>query len=157
LYGETLVQSWQQQLTHYPDKLAHKVIQENITKLHLLPQMELAFKRKHWHKFYEAALKLYELILNIVYTLNHQFNPGDVDNFAIYGASLAIKPEKLEEQLEQRFNSSPADMLKDSENLVKETLALIEVHMTTVDLWAAHYLLRQRRQAFNHSIINNDH
>jgi predicted nucleotidyltransferase len=156
LYGETVAQSWQQQLECYPDELAHKVVWQHLTKLWLLPTMELAFKRKHWHKFYEATLKLYDHILNIIYALNHQFNPGELDSFGLYSASFTIKPDNLDERLEQTFNLSPIDILTDSERLVKETLALIETHMPTVDLWVAHYLLKQRRQQFSQSILDNN-
>lgn len=156
LYGETIAQAWQQQLAHYPDELAHKVIWHNLTKLWLLSAMELAFNRKHWHTFYGSMIKLHNHILNIIFALNHQLSPGELNRFGLYSVSLTLKPANLEERLEQTFSLSSLDILTDSERLVKETLALIENHMPAVDLAVAHYLLKERRREFTQAIFDNN-
>lgn len=152
LYGEDHITKWQERLTHYPDELAHNIIERHLFDIWAISHIDLALKRGHLHSYFEGVLKLRTLIMGILFALNHKFDPYDYDRPERYIDDLAIKPDNLIVRIDSLFTPSQ-DAVNEAINLAQEIYALVKDLIPDSSLSYIRERLNTRRAGFDESPI----
>lgn len=150
VFGDAYLQRWKARIAAYPEGLARAMV---VKHLQFFPywsvQAQIAARDAtlwHYQILTEAAYNLLAVLagLNRVYFTTFQFKK--MNRFL---RQLRIAPPLLGERLEQLFRLEPGAAAELLEQLVSETVTLVEREMPDVDTLAAKKRLGHRRVAWH--------
>ena len=147
LFGEPWIQKWKATARDYPDALARAMVEKHLQFFPLwgLEGRMATRDATLWmqQSLIESAQNLLGILagLNRVYYSTFQFK-----RMREFIAGLRIAPEGLAARLEALCHAAPAAAATDLEALVRETLALVDLHMPGVDTTRASRRLGWRQQ-----------
>jgi len=145
LYGEPVIRDLQAGLAPYPTGLADAMVREN-----------MMFGPHWWLRMLahrNALLNLYDIyvvaerqILSIVMGLNGVYDPGTkwLDRLV---AEFTVAPEDLAARCRRILRAEPENGVDALEELIAETLSLVDVHMPHIDTAAAWKRFRFQRES----------
>jgi len=133
LYGEALLAQWQARAQQYPDRLAIKMIQENLwCGPWFIPQAYV--ERDDLLVLYQHVIWMQQSILKILAGLNHCYYPSAEHKWMdALITRFRLVPFNLAARLKQVFREPPAEGMRQMLELVHETVALVEQHCPEVD------------------------
>lgn len=147
LSGEEWIARWKAQAAHFPAELGVKMV-EHYLKFTPLWGLEAQFATRdapiwYYQALSEAAFNLVGVLagLNGVYFTTFQFKR--VERFL---TGLRLTPANLYVRLTGLFKAPPSEGLPALEQLVAETITLVEQHMPQIDTSAAKRRLGWRAQ-----------
>jgi hypothetical protein len=127
LRSSGLLAHWQQRLTHYPDRLQARLIEE-ASELwnfpHLLASWWVLPQRDERLRLHAILVRELHNALRILFALNRQWEP-EWKWIAPLTSRLALQPDQLAERINEVFSSPPAEALRRCLQLIYETLLLV--------------------------------
>ena len=145
LHGETLVREWQQRASAYPDPLSVAVVKHYLRFMPLWYLHERVARRDETifahQMLVEGALNL----LGVLAGLNRlYFYPGQFKRMRRFVAQMRLTPDHLPDRLDALFATPRPDAYFLFEDLVRDTLDLVEAHLPEVDTAHARRFLGRR-------------
>lgn len=134
LYGAAYIERWKGRISAYPDALADKMVSHH---LQFFPVwgLEHHFRTRDASLWYHQILvetghKLMAVLagLNRLYFTTFQFK-----RMRSFIEEMTLKPDNLTARLEGLFSRDIGEALPEVEQLVAETIALVEHHMPHID------------------------
>lgn len=119
--------NWQQRLAHYPDALQARLIEEASllwTFPHLLISWWTLPQRDEWLRLHAILVRELHNALRVLFAINRQWEP-EWKWIAQMTRSLALKPDRLAERINEVFASPPEQSLHLCLQLIYETLLLV--------------------------------
>jgi hypothetical protein len=132
-YGEELVHSWQNKISHYPDDLVIKIIQEN---LWFGPWFcpEAYISRDDRLVLHQHFLWIEQGMLKVLAALNHIYFPSSeykwVDGLI---EKMKIVPQHFSSRLKEILQSEPQQAWQHLRQLIDETITLVETYQPEVN------------------------
>nr|AIA11288.1 Unknown Function [uncultured bacterium] len=133
LTGNALLQTWQARATIYPDRLAIKMVQENLwCGPWFVPQAyverdDLVVLYQHFIWMQQSILKILAGLNRVYYrSVEYKWMDGVIDRFT-------FAPPELSVRMKQVFREDPATGVRHMLELVRETIALVEHHLPDVN------------------------
>jgi len=132
LYGNALLAQWQARAKQYPDRLAIKMIQENLwCGPWFIPQAYV--ERDDQLVLYQHVVWMQQSILKILAGLNRCYYPSAEHKWIdALIARFRLVPTNLAARLKQVFHEPPVEGMRQMLELVHETVALVEQHCPEV-------------------------
>lgn len=134
LYGEALIRDWQAQLANYPDTLAQAMVKHHLTIFPLWGIQDRMTTRDAtiWH--YQLLVEGAYNILGILAGLNHlYYSSFQFKRMHHFIVQMNIAPAALAHRLEIIFHTDATTAAIQLEELISETVALVEQHMPAID------------------------
>ncbi|MEG3846015.1 hypothetical protein QT971_03200 [Microcoleus sp. herbarium19] len=147
LYGEALIQQWKAKVANYPDRLSQTMVEKYLKFFPVWGMQEKLARRDTtlWH--YQIMVEAVQNLLGVLSGLNRlyysTFQFKRTSRFIEY---MEIAPENLADRLESLFHDEPQIAVYQLEELVRETVDLVEIHMPQVDTSKAKRKLGWRQQ-----------
>jgi predicted nucleotidyltransferase len=147
LYGEALIQQWKAKVANYPDRLSQTMVEKYLKFFPVWGMQEKLARRDTtlWH--YQIMVEAVQNLLGVLSGLNRlyysTFQFKRTSRFIEY---IEIAPENLTDRLESLFHDEPQIAVYQLEELVRETVELVEIHMPQVDTSKAKRKLGWRQQ-----------
>ena len=142
LHGTALVRTWQARAAVYPNDLARAMVSQHLTFNGTWTMREMLAARDDLLLLYDLYCQTERQIVSILLGLNRLYLPHPKSKWLEHiVADMQIAPADLTLRLKQVFRLPPRSGIRLLQELVEETLDLIEVHMQEIDTTAA------RRQA----------
>lgn len=128
LYSTGFLNRWQQELTHYPDTLPHKIISD-VAELWRFPNVVNALwavaQRGENLALAERLVRDFHNMLRLLFALNRQWEP-DWKWVKQTSKNLHIKPKHLSERINRTFLlPTPTQRVTACQQLVYESLQLV--------------------------------
>lgn len=148
LHGAELVQAWQAKAAHYPPSLAHHMI-----TTHLDPsafsgwyKRDMLVARGDWLLLYDVLCRMEKNVLGALHGLNRIYlaNPS-FKWLEGMTEQMPLQPPQLATRLKRVFAVKPAKAVETMENVLSETVALIEANVQGIDLTAVKAALVHKR------------
>lgn len=147
LHGEELISSWQNRLADYPDALAQAMVNHYLNFFPLWGLQQRFASRDTTIWFYQQLVESAHHLLGILAGLNRRYySPFQFKRTGRFIAHLDLAPPNLAERLEATFHLDPATSASLLEELVSETVALVEQQMPQIDTARARQWLGWRQQ-----------
>ncbi len=149
LFGEALIRDWQARLAHYPDALAQAMVKHYLTIFPLWGIQDRMTTRDAtiWH--YQLLVEGAYNILSIFAGLNHlYYSSFQFKRMHHFIAQMNIAPPALANRLEAIFHSDTMTAAAQLEQLISETVALVEQHMPEVDTTTIKKRIGWRQQSW---------
>ncbi len=134
LYGERQCEAWRRRVAVYPEPLARKMVEEHLAIEPLYVPGIDGCREGDLLGLYEALCRVQRGVLGILLGLNRQYAPPIYKRSRRLLGSMAIKPERAAERLEETFALDAATALGHLRALVHETFDLVETHMPELDV-----------------------
>jgi len=133
LYGGALLAQWQARAKEYPDRLAIKMIQENLwCGPWFIPRAYV--ERDDQLVLYQHVIWMQQSILKMLAGLNRCYYPSAEHKWMdALIARFRLAPSNLAARLKQVFREPPAAGMRQMLELVHETVALVAQHCPEVD------------------------
>jgi hypothetical protein len=142
LHGSALVEAWQARTAHYPAELARATVKRNLQFNGYWSIREVLVERDDLLLLYDLYCQVERQLLGILFGLNRLYlhNPGGkwLDRLV---QEMEIIPPGLVVRLKQVFRLAPRSGVRLLQELIDETLSLVETHMPEVDTREARQLL----------------
>jgi hypothetical protein len=140
LYGEDLIEHWQNQLSPYPEELAVAMVQKHL-KFRPFDGQHILTERLEIPMLYENRCMIVRWLLNLLFGLNRIYHPG-FKWTRYWVGEMSIKPARFFNRLERVFQADAASGTLELRQLIEETFELVERTLPQVDL-------NQQRETFN--------
>ena len=149
LYGDPLIREWQASITNYPEPLAEAMVKHYLNIFPVWGIQERMESR-------DAIIWLYQLlvegsynILGMLAGLNHlYYSTFQFKRMHRFIDHMGIAPTNLANRIEALFATDPAVAATQLEDLVRETIELVERHMPEIDTSAVKKRIGWRQQAW---------
>jgi hypothetical protein len=150
LHGEELVGKWRQRAQEYPDVLAEKMVSEQLLGIVVgfLDQNRSA-SSQDWCPVQEVFLDIRRRLFLSLLGLNRVWAYTDNPNFKglkEFCEQLGLLPYGFADRLGQLQQGSAFTTFRDSIDLIEEVIALIEVHLPSLDLSGERKMLEEVRR-----------
>lgn len=146
LHGAALIEQWRAQAAAYPDHLRRAVVSQYLQFDGAWYAREMLAERDDLVFLYDIYCQVEKHILGALAGLNRVYLPHPrgkwMDRLI---ADLPIAPQGLALRLKQVFRMAPRSGVRLLNELIEETLALVEAHMPDIDTAEARQVARQRR------------
>lgn len=147
LYGKPLMDKWKAQIAAYPDALAEAMVKHNLRFFPVWGLIPHFTTRDATLWYYEILVESAQRIVGILAGLNKlYFTTFQFKRTGRFIGQMAIKPDNLYERLESVFESELETAVITLEQLVAETITLVESHMPQIDTTAAKARIGWRQQ-----------
>lgn len=137
LYGEELIREWQARTEEYPDELACRFLDEYLPHFHLR-QLHFAARRNNPAAFCNILSNIQSSLFIVLLALNGSYFPTYKWMFKRLH-ELPAKPENLEWRLREMYKESPAKAAARLQEVLEETLELVEAKYPGVNTEFARY------------------
>lgn len=135
LYGEELVREWQGRASEYPEKLARRFLDEYLPHFRLR-QLQFAARRNNPAAFYNILSNIQSSLFIVLLALNGSYFPTYKWMFKRLH-ELPAKPENLEWRLREMYREPPAKAAGRMQEVLEETLELVEAQYPDLDTESA--------------------
>lgn len=144
LFGESYLAAWQEKIRAYPDRLAEAMVKKHLAFFPVWG-LEPHFRTR------DATIWLHQLLVEATHNLmgvlaglnRLYFTTFQFKRMGYFVDQMAIKPADLPARIELIFAADLHSAVTTLEDLVAETVALVDFHMPAVDTAAA-----RRRQGW---------
>jgi len=143
-YGEKYVNRWKKMFAKYPKKLSDLIIKENL-RFHSQWVLEkMGLERNESIFVTETILKSLDNVVKVLCGLNKEYHPGKLKGMNYTIERLKIKPANLKYCIESIFKIEQEKAVKHINNLVSETILLVEKNRPDIDTSRAKWLFNWR-------------
>jgi predicted nucleotidyltransferase len=150
LYGELLIRQWQAKLAAYPDALAQAMVRHHLAFFPLWGIQERMAVRDATIWMYQLLAETANNLLGVLAGLNRRyFSSFQFKRTQRFIAQLELVPPRLADRLEAAFHADLAVAVQIIEELVRETIALVEHHMPQIDTARIRQQLDWRQQPWS--------
>ncbi len=147
LYGEKLIQEWQAKIANYPDAMAQAMVEQYLKFFPLWGLQKHLAERDATLFYYQILVESAQNLLGVLSGLNRlYYSTFQFKRMGYFVKQMSIAPTNLTERLESLFCAEPHVAASQIEQLVQETLALVETYMPQVDTSSVRRRLRWRQQ-----------
>lgn len=147
LYGEKLIQQWKTRVANYPEALAQAMVEEYLKFFPLWGYQKHLAKRDATLFYHQILLESAQNLLGVLSGLNRlYYSTFQFKRMGLFIEKMTIAPTNLKSRLESLFHIEPQAAANQLEELVQETLELVETHMAQVDTSSARRRLGWRQQ-----------
>ncbi|MBN1877959.1 MAG: DUF4037 domain-containing protein [Anaerolineae bacterium] len=143
LYGHEIVEKWKDQAQAYPESLAQQMIQEHISSFRIAELFILA-SRDNPTAFYRQLSHLHQEVFLVLLALNRRYFPTFKWLFRVLD-TMTVKPKNIDQRLRQAFKVPYSEAIADTQHLLEETLALVELQFPYLDTAQVHRQLKYTR------------
>lgn len=147
LHGEALIQGWKERAAAYPEPLAEAMVRHHLSffPLWFLEERFASRDAVLWH--YQAMVESAQNILGVLAGLNRLYYATfQFKRMGRFVGQMRFAPPRIAERLEELFADDRRSGIRVLEELVAETVALVEQHMPQVATSAARQRLGQRQE-----------
>jgi hypothetical protein len=137
LYGQALVESWQAKIAHYPPELAEAVIRQNLCFNGAWSNRRALVERDDLLLLYNLYCEIEQQIMTLLFGLNRVYMPHPQGKWLEQlVAELKVTPPALTLRLKQVFRLAPNSGVRLLQEILEETLELVEIHRPEIDVAA---------------------
>lgn len=134
LFGADVIARWKRQAADYPDALAEAMVKRYLAFFPAWGLQPYFETRDATVWYYQIMVEAAHNLLGLLAGLNRvYFTPFQFKRAARFAAELPLAPPDFAKRLDTLFTLPPADALPALEQLVDETLTLVETHMPHID------------------------
>ncbi len=134
LYGETLIQQWKAKVANYPDGLAQTMVEHYLKFFPIWGMQEKLARRDTTLWYYQILVEEAQNLLGVLSGLNRlYYSTFQFKRMGKFIEQMSIAPTNLTSRLESLFRAEPHVAANQIEQLVQETLDLVDTHMPQVD------------------------
>ncbi|HEY9711629.1 MAG TPA: hypothetical protein V6D48_25700 [Oculatellaceae cyanobacterium] len=134
LYGETLIQQWKAKVANYPDRLAQTMVEHYLKFFPIWGMQEKLARRDTTLWYYQILVEEAQNLLGVLSGLNRlYYSTFQFKRMGKFIEQMSIAPTNLTSRLESLFRAEPYVAANQIEQLVQETLALVDTYMPQVD------------------------
>jgi hypothetical protein len=149
LYGEPLVQQWRARIAAYPDTLAQAMVTHYLAFFPLWGIQERIAGRDATIWLYQILVETAHHLLGVLSGLNRcYYSSFQFKRMQRFIAQLEIAPTNFSSRLEAIFHTDAASAAVQVQELVRETVTLVEQHMPQIDTTHVRQGLDWRQQAW---------
>jgi hypothetical protein len=149
LYGDESIARWQAQIRAYPDALAEAMVKKYLAFFPVWGLDHHFATRDATLWYYQIMVEAAQNLVGVLAGLNRlYFTTFQFKRTGRFVNAMTIAPDNLAARLELLFQTDRWQALAELERLVAETVALVEVHMPTVDTTPAKRRLGWRQTAW---------
>jgi hypothetical protein len=147
LYGETLIQRWKAKVANYPDGLAQRMVEHYLKFFAIWGMQEKLARRDTTLWYYQILVEEAQNLLGVLSGLNRlYFSTFQFKRMGKFIEQMSIAPTNLTFRLESLFPAEPHVAAHQIEQLVQETLDLVDTYMPQVDTSSVRRKLGWRQQ-----------
>lgn len=152
LYGEMLIRQWKAKVANYPDGLAQRMVEHYLKFFAIWGMLERLARRDTTIWYYQIMVESAQNLLGVLSGLNHlYYSPLQFKRMSQLIEQMEIVPANLASRLEDLFQDEAPVAVHQLEALVRETVALVEIHMPQVNTSSAKQRLGWRQQPWEFS------
>lgn len=149
LHGEPLVRQWQARLAEYPEALAQAMVEHHLAVFPLWGLQDYLATRDATIWVYEVLVETAHHLLGVLAGLNRQYYSSfQFKRLHHFVSRLTITPLHFADRLEALFRADNVSAATHLEELVRETVRLVDEHMPQVDTNHVRAQLDWRHQAW---------
>ncbi len=149
LYGEPLIRQWQSRLANYPDALAEAMVKHFLTFFPVWGIQHYFTARDALWWLHQILVESEEHILGVLSGLNHlYFSSFQFKRMHRFIQHMHTAPANLAARLDALLYAEPTAAIPQLQELVRETVALVEQHMPQIDTTAVRKSLEFQHQAW---------
>lgn len=137
LYGQEIIQDWQQQLANLPASFFEELVQKYLRFPPAAVLQNMGVDREDYGFVYELLLEALGNMLNVLCGLNGVIPPGKVKGIQARLDKMALQPDNLAERVKQLWLLSPQQAVPHFYQIIMELLTLVEYHMPFINTQAA--------------------
>lgn len=147
LHGEEVVGKWREKAQDYPDDLAEKMVSEQLLGIaaHVL-DMDRSANSQDWRSVHEVILGISRRLFLSLLGLNRAWAYTDNPSFKglkEFCEELRLQPHGFANRLGQLTQSNAFTASQDTIALIEEVIALVELHMPSLDVSGEREMLEQ--------------
>ncbi len=147
LYGETLIQQWKARVTNYPDALAQAMVEQYLQFFPLWGSQKHLAERDATLFYYQILVESAQNLLGVLSGLNRlYYSTFQFKRMGYFIEQMSIAPTNLTSRLESLFSAEPDVAANQIEQLVQETLDLVDTYMPQVDTSSVRRRVGWRKQ-----------
>lgn len=133
IYGEAIIQTWQETLTHYPPAYGRALIEKHLHFPPIWVLQKMGADRREIIFLTEELLTISKNIFGILCGLNQLYHPGKVKGLAWTVQKMHIAPPDISRRLPALFQLDPDTAVAQAAHLIAETLTLVDIHQPDID------------------------
>ncbi len=146
LHGADLIERWQTRAVRFPRPLAVALVSQQLARDEAWWASDMWVERGAHLALMNLFVHIQEKLLRILLALNRIYLPDPRFKWASQlMEGMKIKPPDLASRLEQAFQWEPAVGVAEMQQLIHQTLALVKLHLSEVDIAFAERWYCQRR------------
>lgn len=128
--GGELVERWRERAAHYPDVLAHAMLDQHLDQRRFWYAASMLAARDDVLLLHDVLLDAVRKLIWALHGLNRRYTmtPENIKWLDETIASLPIRPYELSSRLKQLLHLPPVEAVAAMGGLIEETLALVEAH-----------------------------
>jgi Nucleotidyltransferase domain len=147
LYGEALIRQCKAKVANYPGRLAQTMVEKYLEFFAVWGMEEKLARRDTTLWYYQIMVKAAQNLLGVLSGLNYlYYSTSQFKRMSRFIEQMEIAPENLAARLEGLFHYEPHIAVHQLEELVMETVELVEIHMPQVNTSSAKRKLGWRQQ-----------
>jgi hypothetical protein len=147
-HGAPLIEAWRVRAASYPPQLAQAMIRQNLQFNGSWANRETLVERDDLLPLYDLYCQMERQILGILFGLNRLYLPHPNGKWLERLArEMTLCPPALVVRLKQVFRLAPRSGARLLQELLDETLSLVETHMPEIDTAEAREALGRPQQA----------
>ncbi|NMG06285.1 hypothetical protein [Brasilonema sp. UFV-L1] len=147
LYNEELIKQWQAKIAHYPDALAQAMVETHLQFFPVWKSQERLLTRDTTVWFHQVLVESVQNILAILAGINKlYYSTFQFKRMGMFIDKMNIVPENLSMRMESLFQSERRIAIRQLEDIIRETLELVNLHMPQVDTSKVQEKLGMRQQ-----------
>ena len=133
LYGETILQSWQDQLAELPPGYARKLVETHLRFYPISVMAKMGVARGDLAFVYETLIEASRNILYVLCGLNNVIPPGKVKGLNRSLEKMAIAPANIIERMDAIWTLSPVEITAAHYAIIGELIDLVAMYMPEID------------------------
>lgn len=135
IYGEPLVRHWQERISVYPEQLASKMVRQSLGFFWRGCLLNQGLERGDILFFYDGICMMLKKLLSILAGLNRiYFSPVEPRWIEYELSRMPIRPDDMWQRIQSIFDGDRKRAVGILEDLIGETLKLVDRHMPELDL-----------------------
>ncbi|XLP23832.1 DUF4037 domain-containing protein [Bacillus toyonensis] len=135
LYGEEKVNELKGRVALYPEKLAKRMILENLWLSNRWHNRKALLKRKDWLMLYDVICEVQRNVFGVLFGLNKMYVHHPAFKWMPNNAErMTIKPEKLYERMADTLIGNPENSVQELELLIEEVLQQVHTYAPGVNV-----------------------
>ena len=147
LHGEKLVQQWKTRVANYPEALAQAMVEQYLKFFPLWGLQKHLAERDATLFYYQILIESAQNLLGVLSGLNRlYYSTFQFKRMERFIKQMSIAPINLTSRLESLFYTETDAAANQLEELVQETLDLIDIHMPQVDTLSVRRRVGWRQQ-----------
>jgi hypothetical protein len=151
LHGEDLIARWKERAQRYPEGLVVKNIQESLGRLDR-GHLEAHSRRDNPTVLYGTIGELQEQVFLILLALNREYFPSYKWMYRSL-SKMRVKPTDIAHRFRRAYTCPQAEAIRDTVDVVQETLTLVKENCPQVDTSVVKRRLRMPRRVYDAPVV----